>query len=72
MLKAARLVDLKHEGPYLGQLALLLVNNSDHIHRFGSQVVKSAQVHILESHVDKIAEFLSLFLYYKEINRLHS
>jgi hypothetical protein len=70
MLEAAALVHLKHEGADLVKLALLLINHSNHVHGLRGHVVKSAQVHVLETHVDEVTELLGI-LKVSIINKFH-
>ena len=60
MLQAACFVDLEHKGSYLREFALLFINNCNHIHGLGCQVIKSAQVNVLQSEVDEVTELLCI------------
>lgn len=70
MLEATALVYLKHEGADLVKLALLLINNSNHVHSLCGHVVESAQVDVLETHVDEVTELLGI-LKVTIINKFH-
>ena len=70
MLEAAGLVYLEHEWADLVKLALLLINHSNHVHSFSGHVVKSAQVDVLEAHVDEVTELLGI-LKVTIINKFH-
>lgn len=70
MLEATALVYLKHEGADLVKLALLLINHSNHIHCLRSHVIESAQIDILETHVDEVTELLGV-LQVTIINKFH-
>ena len=70
MLETARLVYLKHEWSYLVKFALFFVNDRNHVHGFCGHVIKCAQVDILESHVDEVAELFGI-LKIAIVNQLH-
>lgn len=70
MLEAAGLVYLEHEGADLVKLALLLINHSNHVHCLSGHVVESAQVDVLETHVDEVTELLGI-LEVTIINKFH-
>ncbi len=70
MLETAVFIHLKHEGSHLGKLLLLLIDYSNHVHGFGGHVIESAEVNILEPHVDEVSKFLGV-LEVAVVNQLH-
>ena len=70
MLEATALVHLKHKGADFVKLALLLINHSNHVHSLCGHVVESAQVDVLEAHVDEVTELFGI-LEVTIINKFH-
>lgn len=60
VFEATSLIDIEHERSDFRQFALLFINNCDHIHSLSCEVVESAEVHILQSQIDEVSEFLGL------------